>query len=97
MTERENVILGLKCCKESMDITDPICGKCPYKESMADCVQLLAADALALLKAHEPMEPKYDPDDDDWAHCGHCGARLYERWVGANYCAFCGHEVKWDG
>ena len=49
--EREKVIDGLKCCKEAINIIDPICGKCPYEEYAADCVSLLTADAFELLKA----------------------------------------------
>ena len=91
--KRENVINGLKCCKEAIGITDPICGKCPYKEYAADCVSLLAADAFELLKAQEPVKPKKIPNcTGSWCECG---------WFlgvmgGVKYCANCGREVKWE-
>lgn len=51
MANVKKVILGLECCKQGADYTDPICSECPYSdEYAADCVPMLAADALFLLK-----------------------------------------------
>lgn len=61
-------------------------------------------DALALLKAQEPVEPKkvnryIDFDGEGEAYipetydCGTCGKEL--PWK-ANYCPECGKEVKWE-
>ena len=58
-------------------------------------------DAIALLKAQEPVAPieHYIPDE---AHrrrslaweCGNC---LIDIGYGVNYCYNCGRAVKWDG
>lgn len=58
---REEVIRGLECCKQGADYTDPICSECPYSdEYAADCVPMLAADALALLKGTFTPQEVYD-------------------------------------
>lgn len=56
MTEqekRENVIKGLECCGYSTFMDK--CQECPYDGE--DCFKRLKADALALLKAQEPVQP----------------------------------------
>lgn len=55
-------------------------------------------DALALLKAQEPVEPKKNDVELaglrtwDWA-CPECNCILIYR---ANYCSCCGRAVKWE-
>jgi len=49
MAEREKVIEGLKYCT----LTDGIeCPNCPYRHE-DDCIEMLTADALALLKEQQ--------------------------------------------
>jgi hypothetical protein len=55
-------------------------------------------DALELLKAQEPVEPKKNDVEFaglrtwDWA-CPECNCILIYR---ANYCSCCGRAVKWE-
>lgn len=59
-------------------------------------------DALALLKAQEPVEPT-EPDEENTKYCGVCGSGVgYEviepsglDYVRYNYCPNCGRAVKW--
>lgn len=58
------------------------------------------ADALALLKAQEPVPPVIrqemygvTSDIEKIAYCGNCGYRLGRLRV--NYCENCGKAVKW--
>lgn len=62
----------------------------------------LAEDALALLKAREPVKPVVDIDT--WK-CGNCGHALeHQKLLGDNvlfheqynYCPECGRAVKWE-
>lgn len=103
MPDRDKVIKGLEyhsegnCFKSEDDETG-----CPYwKDSF--CSQHLCSDALALLKAQEPVEPVVDIDT---LKCGNCGHTLeHQELLGDNvlfheqynYCPGCGKPVKWDG
>jgi uncharacterized OB-fold protein len=63
-------------------------------------------DAIALLKAQEPVEPKEESflvsGEDDYfitprmATCGACGAWLHTAAPVAKYCPQCGRKVKWN-
>lgn len=55
---------------------------------------LAMRDALALLKAQEPVKPKWEKG---YAYCGKCGYKLH--WIVDlnNFCPNCGQAVKWDG
>lgn len=101
MTDREKVIRGLECC-----ITDR-CEDCPYEDicygdNEVELFDTLARDALALLKAQEPVEPT-EPDEDNMRYCGACGSPVgYEvleapgiEYVQYSYCQNCGRAVKW--
>ena len=65
--------------------------------------QQLILDALALLKAQEPVEPT-DPDEDNVRYCGSCGSPVgYEvleapgiEYVQYSFCPNCGKAVKWE-
>lgn len=53
MHDMEKVIIGLQCCRDSMN-DNPYgrCGECPYNEvslSVQECRSVLCADALAIL------------------------------------------------
>ena len=99
---REEVIRGLECCKEGVSYTDPICGKCPYREEGVDCVPILAADALLLLKAQETVAPVLQSGGN--YVCGNCGmytvgfmhpltGESVQTW---KYCPACGRKVRWE-
>ena len=102
MTEQEKVIKALECC---ISDNPGICKRrgCPYAdehEGVGDtCIDHVMADALALLKAQEPVKPK--KRDADFGNlksgawiCGVCGADMI--W-GRRYCPDCGRVVKWNG
>ena len=61
-------------------------------------MRILEADALALLKEQEAVEPVaqssvYDPDT--WFFvCGSCKKSVIDR--GDKFCRWCGQAVKWD-
>ena len=101
MVEREKVIRGLEHCAEG-----PIgCQKeCPYKRDFG-CRSQLAADALSLLKAQEPVEPKivdtsnsklYHNDMFKNYYCGNCGEFLHVVNRKDMFCSQCGRPVKWE-
>lgn len=66
------------------------------------CNQQLFRDALALLKAHEPVEPRVG--HDGWYRCGGCNNPLasgerVKHFYGhpwPKYCEECGRAVKWE-
>ena len=107
MTEqekREKVIKGLECCNSLHNDSIVKCATdCPYWEFDAKCRGFVMRDALALLKAQEPVEPT-EPDEDNMRYCGACGSPVgYEvleapgiEYVQYNYCPECGRAVKWD-
>lgn len=62
MIDSKKVIKGLECCIKNDPDDKMRCGECPYEGA---CLNRLKADALALLKAHEPIDaiPMYWLDD----------------------------------
>ena len=100
MTEetREKVILGLEWC---------MCKKhdcyrekgCPYENECDDvgCKYALHRDALALLKAQEPVEPTIDirHGKSMW-RCGSCSTALQPNQMHAKFCFNCGKAVRWE-
>ena len=88
-----------------MELLNEYRTKCPYGNCETGCVKTLAMDALALLKAQEPVEPIQgrDDQDEDIFCCGVCGAVVGETYLGPpgecevrdNYCPECGRAVKW--
>lgn len=102
MTEREKVIKGLECLAKQHGIVG-VCEpeNCPYGD-LHTCANEIARDAIALLKAQEPVEPILDIDE--WK-CGNCGHALgHQELLGDNvlfheqynYCPECGKKVKWE-
>ena len=100
MVDKEKVIRAMECCAVGAE-----CDHCPYssmnQSGHEGCYQM-HADALALLKAQEPVEPKLDVDE--W-RCGNCGHKLeHQELLGDNvlfheqynYCPNCGRAVKWE-
>lgn len=105
MVDREKVIKGLAKLKENsgcIAVYDCDCKTCPYDRVNRCCSQILE-DAIALLKAQEPVEP-ISTEDDDWI-CGACNNSVVGTTeideggfvpVRFNYCQNCGRAVKWD-
>ena len=101
MDKCENVIKGLECCTtQGFGCIEN--KKCPYgvQRYGSHCVDSLLRDALALLKAQEPVEPLRINHDTKWQRdteciCGECGSSFYRLKV--NFCPWCGRAVKWDG
>lgn len=104
MPDVEKVIKGLTCRLERDCMDEGRCdSECPYLEDPRACYGL-EEDAIALLKAQEPVEPS-EPDEDNTQYCVACGSAVgYEviepsglDYVRFNYCPCCGRKVKWDG
>lgn len=115
MPDREKVIKGLEYCAASCKGAWEDNNGCPYmsefcKKCLNDneyngrCIDLLCADALALLKAQEPVKPVISTgeSDDPWGRlffCGACGKRINEKYNPDEYdkyCKHCGQAVKWE-
>lgn len=113
MPDREKVIKALQQCVGYEDVdnkytciydgdTNP---NCPYGGTGGNgvsCMTKMMRDALALLKAQEPVEPVVDIDT--WK-CGNCGHTLeHQELLGDNvlfheqynFCPECGRAVKWE-
>jgi hypothetical protein len=105
MADREKVIKGLECCKNTdMNFDcDTVCGdshnKCPYREpeneAVGSCMNNLINDAIALLEAQEPIAP-HDYDPVIYGHRYTCGNCHHSLWRNDNYCSQCGKAVKWE-
>jgi hypothetical protein len=98
MPDIEKVIKGLECC--IIHVSCGADGGCPYKsQTDANCLDTAIKDALALLKAQEPVEPKKLMEKNKngyrWRfYCGKCGDEIDRL---DKYCRHCGRPVKWDG
>lgn len=105
MTELENVVKGLECCLTA-SMGEPICPTCTYRYDengveTGDCEINLLKDAIALLKAQEPIVPircsaHAHGSDDVWYECGKCGEFLGVNRYSKQFCAKCGRPVKWN-
>lgn len=105
MPDRNKVIEALEACvlKDPDDSRNcRHCPRCNYGAFITNsCINGVMADALALLKAQEPVEPKMMEFVDEgltWEKyevptCGVCGALLGD----AQFCPMCGRAVKWNG
>ena len=88
MPDREKVISALECI--SNGAKQP-CHDCEYSKREEWCIAECAKDALALLKAQEPLEPAIVNGEPECAEC------LYElRSDADSYCPCCGRKVKWE-
>lgn len=99
MKSRDDVIKGLECC------IDYECNVCHYGDDGGAedgcCSYELKKDALALLKAQEPIVPircsaHAHGSDDVWYECGKCGEFLGVNRYSKQFCAKCGRPVKWE-
>lgn len=99
----EKVIKGLECCTKKLCIYKDTEKECPYSElcgdyevAFEDCTTALSKDAIALLKAQEPVMVQKKPMEEiktwDWV-CGKCGGPVL---YSAKYCSWCGQAVKWE-
>lgn len=105
MTDREKIIKGLECCKWSRQNINPekvMCNECPYKDKTImnaytvwqSCTNILAGEALALLKEQEAVEPKrIDGKRNHFIKCGNCN---YDLLTGYLFCPHCGRKVNWE-
>lgn len=81
MDMREKVIKGLE---QFVADFKPFCG------NKADWQRVY--DALALLKAQEPVKPVYGLGI---TRCGQCNHEI-DKYGGDRYCPQCGKAVKWE-
>ena len=69
------------------------CEGCPYPNNGL-CGDKLMAEALALVKAQEPIPVKrIDANRNHFIKCGNCNTNLMS---GMEYCPQCGKAVKWN-
>ena len=107
MDKLEKVTKGLERCIEKQDTVANKthgfnCTACPYFRKCDSSGYLiglpLMRDALALLKAQEPVSVQKKHMEMvglqtwDWA-CGNCGQTVL---FSANFCPWCGRAVKWE-
>ncbi len=109
MDKQEKVIKALEFClmpTTNEELMSDVCSHddCPYFREYkgGTCIEAVCKEALALLKAQEPVEPKVDVDE--W-RCGNCGHKLeHQELLSENvlfheqysYCPQCGKAVKWE-
>ena len=89
----EKVIKGLECKLNQS------CAQCPYDEDF-NCIgcDVLFRDAIALLKAKEPVDVivvhnGIDRSGGWWYQCPSCKMEVEPR---DRYCKSCGQAVKWE-
>ena len=107
MIDREKVIKALECAIDENHYGFKRCHDCDYRKDI-DHFQYVCdgdkciADAIALLKAQEPIAPirrsaHAQGADDVWYECGNCGEFLsVNRYSTKQFCAKCGRAVKWE-
>lgn len=106
MADRERVAYDIERCISHVPDACRDCshywGKKDGDVTAIDCMEELMADALALLKEQEPVEPSVDVDT---YVCPNCGHRLeHQGMLGDNvifdeqynFCPACGKAVKWE-
>ena len=102
MTDMENVIVGLTDSIEILSDFDTQEYTFRERQQLHGSVIAAIQDALALLKAQEPIAPE-PTTDNDWV-CGNCAESLVgysELDAGGfvtyrfSYCPNCGRAVKW--
>lgn len=112
MADLMRVMKGLECCLPMTTRNGfADCKQCPYYRKITpdggiiECCHDLMTDALALLKAQEPVEPKVvDTSSSKLYHskmfknhyCGYCGEFLHIVNRKDLFCSHCGKAVKWE-
>lgn len=106
MDKLEKVMKGLECCSQ---MAGEMCRNCPYANECEEGKGILAgaahlaADALELLKAQEPilLENQHKPGghfinaNSPWiSRCPQCGKKVEGRQT--KFCKYCGQAVKWE-
>ncbi len=95
MTDREKVVTGLEALnsaiKRRVDDADDAYGFVAINLKYYQTVK----DALALLKAQEPVEPVRRRRHGQIGHSCFCGMCGYGIGRNEKYCALCGRPVKW--
>lgn len=91
--EREKILNGLRChagCEQGFD-----CDNCDYIGN-GDCSELLARDALKLLKEQEAVTIKKTKEHGFGVYGGICPK--CRNWIQSahSFCGFCGQAVKWN-
>lgn len=97
MDKQEKVIKGLECC--IIHVNCAADGGCPYRsQGYENCLDTAIKDALALLKAQEPVMPILS-NGSRYIYCGNCKYPLCKTSDDniPTYCEECGRKVKWDG
>lgn len=89
MDRLEKVIKGLECCIKRNPDDKTRCGECPYESA---CLNRLKADAIALLKVQEPVEPILRGGIGGYWYCSACNYQISR---GDKFCRYCGRAVKW--
>ena len=84
MTEKEKVIKELEEVQHYIKVES-----LPAHTLKA---KLVIDNAIALLKAQEPVEPVYEIGI---TRCGQCNHEI-DKYGGDNYCPQCGRAVKWE-
>ena len=90
----EKVIKGMECCMRFSNCYEV---GCPYVDDEG-CKAKLKREALELLKAQRPVEPRVSMG---WYKCGACGngiATILDNGEPSHkerYCNLCGRAVKW--
>ena len=92
MNDWEKVLQGLYCCAANCQ------NGCPYSDISQYCSDVLAKDALELikklLKKRDPAHAVRVSDGTTWWYeCDACARAIDPK---DNYCRFCGRRVKWD-
>ena len=101
MNKLEKVIKGLehelqnrgKCGHYCHDGIETV--SCEYDKDGL-CIQHWGNDALALLKAQEPVEPTRRRRHGQIGYSCFCGMCGYGIGRNEKYCALCGRPVKWE-
>ena len=100
MDKYKKVIKGLECCGAK---PLPKCEACPYayaEEGTCFTMDKMHGEALALLKAQEPVKPEIGGNTNGtigttWFYiCGACNRAIDHS---DKFCRHCGREVQWDG
>jgi hypothetical protein len=104
--KREKVIKAFEFClmpPNREEIENDVCSHedCPYYREYngGKCISAAVSDALALLKAQEPVRPiscksyiHTEPITFDY-ECPICMTGIMRNWVA---CPICGQAVKWE-
>ena len=105
MVDRENVIKGLEQCVGYEDAdneysciydgdTNPNCPYAGTGGSGVSCMTKMMRDALALLKAQEPLAYWVkEPNRKNHWHCSNCGKVQGITSVAMKYCPECGSKM----